>query len=885
MHDSGSDTGTWPFVCRDAELVLIESTRATTPRAVIVGGTGVGKSRLLSEVSRRAGERGHHTLRVVGTRSLASVPFGAFAGVIEGSLAERGSRFDTLQLALRDVLGRHDPQHVLLAVDDAGLLDDASAGLVLLAAQAGCGVVATLRSSQQCPDAITRLWTDDAALRVDLEPLTREGLGTMLETALGAPIETRSLHRLWEVTGGNLLFLRELVRSAREAGTLVEHGGVWTWTGSQLHAPGVRDLVMQRVAELEDAVRRVVDTVAVGEPLGTAVVASLTGPDALDAAEEEGIVVIDASGVRNEVRMVHPLYAEVLREQLGRRRVRSVAGRLARAILATGMRRADDPLRVATLQLEAGTIDDPERVLTAARLALQLADLRLAERLARALLRTSRDPRATVLLAEPLYWEGRYDEIVELLDSELLHDAGPAERATGSLHVASALFWGGRPLEQAEEWLTRGMSCGAPFDLELKGQHAAMLMFAGRAQEAREKGREVLDDPMASPLARMRAYEGFLPAAAMCGRLAEVEAELPAALELAASDPDLTYEAGGVAVGSFLTALFRGTLHELEPLFDSLHDEAVRRIDDPFRGVWVFLLGRTALAQGRLTDALRLLREATAVLRLRDPGSVLAWSIASLAQALGMTGDPTGAQRSIQELEAAWRPTLRAFEVDVALGRAWASMAVGQRGVPQEVAASVGRSLLAKGQAAVAGLALHEALRLGADPRSLAGDLRTAASIAEGPVVAMMAAHAEAMTEKDPDRLVAVSVAFEEMGMVLQAAEAAAGAARLADQAELTAQARTSASRARRLTASCGPVRTPLIEALTATRDLTVLTRREHEVALMAGRDMSKREIAQQLHLSVRTVGNHINHVYAKLRIGSREELRHVLDEGQDPGA
>ena len=45
---------------------------------------------------------------------------------------------------------------------------------------------------------------------------------------------------------------------------------------------------------------------------------------------------------------------------------------------------------------------------------------------------------------------------------------------------------------------------------------------------------------------------------------------------------------------------------------------------------------------------------------------------------------------------------------------------------------------------------------------------------------------------------------------------------------------------------------------------------------------MSKREIADILFLSVRTIGNHINHVYAKLGIGSREELRLALDTDFD---
>ncbi len=58
------------------------------------------------------------------------------------------------------------------------------------------------------------------------------------------------------------------------------------------------------------------------------------------------------------------------------------------------------------------------------------------------------------------------------------------------------------------------------------------------------------------------------------------------------------------------------------------------------------------------------------------------------------------------------------------------------------------------------------------------------------------------------------------------------------------------------------------------------LTRREQEIALMAARGLSKREIAETLFLSPRTIGNHINHVYGKLGISSREELRAAVGVG-----
>jgi DNA-binding CsgD family transcriptional regulator len=97
----------------------------------------------------------------------------------------------------------------------------------------------------------------------------------------------------------------------------------------------------------------------------------------------------------------------------------------------------------------------------------------------------------------------------------------------------------------------------------------------------------------------------------------------------------------------------------------------------------------------------------------------------------------------------------------------------------------------------------------------------------------------------------------------------------------LRVRARDAAVRSAALLAECGPAATPMLEGTEHRRALDTLTRREQEVALLAAQGMSKREIADLLFLSVRTIGNHINHVYAKLGIGSRDELRlalHVAD-------
>ncbi len=48
----------------------------------------------------------------------------------------------------------------------------------------------------------------------------------------------------------------------------------------------------------------------------------------------------------------------------------------------------------------------------------------------------------------------------------------------------------------------------------------------------------------------------------------------------------------------------------------------------------------------------------------------------------------------------------------------------------------------------------------------------------------------------------------------------------------------------------------------------------------MAATGVASREIATRLFLSVRTVNNHLQRVYAKLGIASRQELIRSLDNG-----
>ena len=64
------------------------------------------------------------------------------------------------------------------------------------------------------------------------------------------------------------------------------------------------------------------------------------------------------------------------------------------------------------------------------------------------------------------------------------------------------------------------------------------------------------------------------------------------------------------------------------------------------------------------------------------------------------------------------------------------------------------------------------------------------------------------------------------------------------------------------------------------------LTAREHEIAGLAARGLSNREIADRFVVSVRTVDNHLHNAYTKLGITQRADLAAILfpGAGDEPG-
>jgi predicted ATPase len=287
----------WPLVGRAEELALLDAAITHTDRhgAVLSGPAGVGKTRLAAELTRRAEARGWHAVRAGATRSMSTITFGAMIHLLPAGSDQAGGPAELMR-CLRDELGGDGP--VLLYVDDAHLLDQASAATVhMLAASGTVRVVVTVRSGETVPDAIAALWKDGHALRVELQPLSRAESDDLLAAALDGQVDNVTRTRLWRITQGNVLFLYELVHAGIQHGQLARHGEVWSWQGEITVGERLPELIEARLADVTEAERAILEVLAVGEPLGPAFLGE-TGRDVVERLERQGLVWVVQDGAR-----------------------------------------------------------------------------------------------------------------------------------------------------------------------------------------------------------------------------------------------------------------------------------------------------------------------------------------------------------------------------------------------------------------------------------------------------------------------------------------------------------------------------------------------------------------------------------------------------------
>ncbi|WP_406171015.1 LuxR family transcriptional regulator [Streptomyces canus] len=376
----------WPFTGREEELELVRRSVAGGRHGIVVTGpAGRGKTRLVTEAV-----RGTDCARVAATPETRELPFAAFAHLVP----ETASLHRAVQL-LSGVR--------LLLVDDAHLLDDASAALVhQLAVHGRTRLLVVATDGARAPGAISRLWTGELLPRLALEPLPREETAQLLAAGVGG-LEALTVNRLYRMCRGDLRLLRELVDAVREQGLLsqVPDSTEWEWRGPVPVTATVRERTAHLLDRTGPGERETLDRLAFGEPLPLDV--GTLDLDALERLEADGLVHVDEQGT---ARLAHPLHAPVLRAAAGRLKTLRLArtpadcaaaletetAALARAIGETDVRAVSAP--VGEWLLDEGIGIPARHAAVRARFARLRGELREAAAWAREGLRAAADDPA-----------------------------------------------------------------------------------------------------------------------------------------------------------------------------------------------------------------------------------------------------------------------------------------------------------------------------------------------------------------------------------------------------------------------------------------------------------------------------------------------------------
>ncbi|HET8683770.1 MAG TPA: AAA family ATPase, partial [Micromonosporaceae bacterium] len=412
--------GPWGFVGRAGELrALLDAATGRSGRGLIVSGTaGIGKTRLLRECVAALPRDRYAVVNASTNAATAGLPFGGLAQVLPVQQPSGLSPAGLLRWAVEALHQQAGGRPIVFVIDDAHLLDSVSATLVYLAARSdGSTVLGTLRSGEPVPDPIRALWTEDLVDHAELVPLTAAETRELLVQALGGPVDPASADRLWRLSAGNVLLLRELVLAARGGGEFTEAYGLWRWTGRLELAPSLTDLIDVRIGQLSGDVRTVLELTAFGEPIGLRLLEAATDPEAVELAEDRGLIRVQTEDRRTTVRLAHPLYGEVVRQRCPVTRRHRLLARLADLVTEVGARRREDLMRVAVWRLDSETAQDPALLRDAARSAFASYDIPLAARLARAALETGGGFDAAELLATILMFNEEPGEALEVIES------------------------------------------------------------------------------------------------------------------------------------------------------------------------------------------------------------------------------------------------------------------------------------------------------------------------------------------------------------------------------------------------------------------------------------------------------------------------------------
>jgi DNA-binding CsgD family transcriptional regulator len=874
--EATSVSAVWPLTGRDEELRLITESFGEIGEyggVAIIGRAGVGKSRLAREAAAAASRAGATARWTAGTQSAQTIPLGAFA---QWATDIDGGALQLVGTVINALTSAADSGRAVVAVDDAHLLDDLSATVLhQLVLRKAASVIVTIRSGEPVSDAVTALWKDGYLQLLELQPLSRSESDILLGSALAGDMDPDGARRMWELTGGNVLYLRHLVAQETATQRLVHHAGTWRWTGMPVVSPTLIDLIESQVGAVPDGVLETVDLVAVAEPLDIRLLSALVDPTAVEDAERRGLVTVTPSGGEAVARIGHPLYGEVRRKRAGPLRLRRLRGRVASELASRADFNDTDTVRLGVLWLDSDLPANPQLLFQAAHAAFLRLDLSLAERLADASARACYHADAALLRAQALGLLNRAEESQKVL-AALPADAMDDRQLAYAIALRASNLWTplGRP-DDAWELIDTALQGSNPVVREsVRALRVGQFAMSARPAEALAVSEQV-DRTKLGDFQALAMAGALVIALGDTGRISEVTPVAIEGYDRAKRSPEAAYlGVVGLVEYHVRALLLAGSIADAVADAQSIYRQSA---DAPgtIGALGLAIAATAALGNGRLDVARDQLAAASAVFAAHDTASGVRYRFGIVAvEALARLGEGAAAATVLEGLQPNRRASLVFLEPDRLLATAWVAAARGAVSQAITLARQSAEFARAHGQLTREVMSLQTATHFG--DKTTPTRLRELRDLVEGSRALVAAEFATGLAAGDGAALQAASERFEEMGDMFAAADVAAHAANAYRTQELRGAAMTAAGRAQRLARECGGAVGP---ALREAAQPLPLTPREREIISLVAQGLSNRQIAEEMCMSVRTVEGHLYR--ASLRSGSanRTELAALVRE------
>ncbi|MGI5380850.1 LuxR C-terminal-related transcriptional regulator [Streptomyces sp. CA-251387] len=828
---------------------------------LLAGPSGVGKTRLANDALVVLANS-YRVVRVMVTWPDEDMPQSSMAKIT------RTGRTDVVSVPAHELLQALRPtgnsrQDTVLFVDDAHLLEPAMASLILdLARQQAAYLLLIVNTDAPLPAAITALWKDDLLHRMELGPLDEVSTRRLAASLVGDGLARSAATYLAQLSDGNPLLLRELVRAAAQQGLFAPSPGGWTLPDQVPLSVPLSELITRKIRDLEPEARDALELVVLAEPVPLDLLERLVPAPTLLHLENQDLLHVEASRVHASeppkaiVRLSHQLVGHVIRQTMPVLRCRAHL-RVWIAAYSDRTEGSDaETLRITNWRLEVGDSVSTEELLHAAHRAAAANDLAMALRFTAAAWHQQPSSRTAAAHALALISLADFDAATTVLDAAETACAEQcpelqAARARGFLlqgrfDRAEDIIAG---LTGSQGRLFHGMAS------YFQGNFNRTLQFCGPLIDnpADEHYLEAVIFQMAAllhaghPADALALYEGIVPRDGIDAHPFHADClELVHAATLAAL----------------------GRLKEAAALLAHAYDRAVAdrhlRIDAQYG----LALSAVLLEHGRPRQACEL--------STFHPGYQVGWEQwHTKAQLLTTLANASVGRPGKADLP---QPVDSSINACHHIALAWTAFLSGERNHAAALltrAADTGQERGGHGDVAVI---CHEMARLGlADHTQPYWD-----TIVQGPYLQARLDYAKSIVNADIRLLRRTAETFVQAGAELFAAEAYAELSRLHRRSNQDRAATAASHHAQSLASRCEGATTP---ALLLLESLAPLSLREREMMLLVAQGLSDREIAERLTLSVRTVGNHLYRIYRKIGVTSRRELQRAVPTNRGSSA